>query len=42
MAISIHICGGDVRKLGSSVRCRYDLPVVETLPASFRRRVAAG
>jgi predicted metal-dependent enzyme (double-stranded beta helix superfamily) len=41
LAVSIHICGGDVRKLGSSVRCRYDLPVVETLPASFRRRVAA-
>ena len=41
-AISIHIYGGDVRKLGSSIRCRYDLPVVETLPRSFRRYVAAG
>jgi 3-mercaptopropionate dioxygenase len=37
MAISIHIYGGDVRKHGSSIRCRYDLPVVETLPKSFRR-----
>jgi predicted metal-dependent enzyme (double-stranded beta helix superfamily) len=41
-AISIHVYGGDVRKLGSSIRCRYDLPVVETLPRSFRRYVAAG
>jgi predicted metal-dependent enzyme (double-stranded beta helix superfamily) len=40
-AISIHIYGADVRKTGSSIRCRYDLPVVETLPASFRRRVAS-
>jgi predicted metal-dependent enzyme (double-stranded beta helix superfamily) len=41
-AISIHVYGGDVRKLGSSIRCRYDLPVVETLPRSFRRYAAAG
>jgi 3-mercaptopropionate dioxygenase len=40
-AISIHIYGTDVRKHGSSVRYRYDLPVVETLPASFRRVAAA-
>jgi predicted metal-dependent enzyme (double-stranded beta helix superfamily) len=40
-AISIHIYGADVRKTGSSIRCRYDLPVVETLPASFRRRLAS-
>jgi hypothetical protein len=31
-----------VRRHGSSIRCRYDLPVVETLPRSFRRYVAAG
>jgi predicted metal-dependent enzyme (double-stranded beta helix superfamily) len=30
MAISIHIYGVDVRKLGSSIRRRYDLPVVES------------
>ena len=41
-AVSIHIYGGDVRKNGSSICCRYDLPVVETLPRSFRRYVAAG
>jgi predicted metal-dependent enzyme (double-stranded beta helix superfamily) len=41
-AISIHVYGGDVRKHGSSIRCRYDLPVVETLPRSFRRYAAAG
>lgn len=41
VAVSIHICGGDLHKLGSRVRCRYNLPVVETLPASFRRRIAA-
>lgn len=41
LAISIHIYGADVRKTGSSIRCRYDLPVVETLPVSFRRRVAS-
>ena len=29
-AISIHIYGADVRKLGSSIRCRYDLPVLES------------
>jgi len=42
LAVSIHIYGADVRKLGSSIRCRYDLPVVETLPRSFRRYAAAG
>lgn len=42
LAISIHVYGADVRKLGSSIRCRYDLPVVETLPRSFRRYAAAG
>ena len=41
-AISIHVYGGDVRKHGSSIRCRYDLPVVETLPRSFRRYAVAG
>lgn len=41
-AISIHIYGGDVRKHGLSIRCRYDLPVVETLPRSFRRYAAVG
>jgi predicted metal-dependent enzyme (double-stranded beta helix superfamily) len=41
LAISIHIYGADVRKLGTSIRCRYDLPVVETLPRTIRR-VAAG
>ena len=30
----------DVRKLGTSIRHRYDLPVVEAVPAI--RRVAAG
>lgn len=29
-AISIHIYGADVRKLGSSIRRRYDLPVLES------------
>jgi predicted metal-dependent enzyme (double-stranded beta helix superfamily) len=38
LAISIHVYGADVRKLGSSIRCRYDLPVVENPPA---RRYAA-
>jgi predicted metal-dependent enzyme (double-stranded beta helix superfamily) len=42
LAVSIHIYGADVRKLGSSIRCRYDLPVVETLPVPVRRYVAAG
>ncbi len=42
LAISIHIYGADVRQTGSSIRCRYDLPVVETLPRSFRRYAAAG
>lgn len=32
LAISIHIYGADVRKLGTSIRHRYDLPVVETVP----------
>jgi predicted metal-dependent enzyme (double-stranded beta helix superfamily) len=41
LAISIHIYGADVRKLGTSIRHRYDLPVVEALPTPFRR-VAAG
>src|SRR3954466_1547548 len=41
LAISIHIYGADVRKLGTSIRHRYDLPVVETVPRTFRR-VAAG
>lgn len=41
LAISIHIYGADVRKLGTSIRHRYDLPVVEALPQTFRR-VAAG
>src|SRR3954471_23478200 len=41
LAVSIHIYGADVRKLGSSIRCRYDLPVVETLPERFRR-IGAG
>jgi predicted metal-dependent enzyme (double-stranded beta helix superfamily) len=40
-AISIHIYGADVRQLGSSIRCRYDLPVVETLPLSLRPTIAA-
>jgi 3-mercaptopropionate dioxygenase len=42
LAISLHIYGADVRQTGSSIRCRYDLPVVETLPKSFRRYAAAG
>ena len=40
-AVSIHVYGADVRKLGSSIRFRYDLPVVETLPVSLRPRIAA-
>jgi predicted metal-dependent enzyme (double-stranded beta helix superfamily) len=40
LAISIHIYGADVRKLGTSIRCRYDLPVVETLPGRLRRMAA--
>ena len=36
LAISIHIYGADVRTLGTSIRCRYDLPIVETLPRSLR------
>jgi predicted metal-dependent enzyme (double-stranded beta helix superfamily) len=40
-AISIHVYGADVRKLGSSIRFRYDLPIVETLPVSLRPRFAA-
>ena len=40
-AISIHIYGADVRKLGSSIRFHYDLPIVETLPVSLRPRYAA-
>ncbi|HEX4498901.1 MAG TPA: cysteine dioxygenase family protein [Thermoanaerobaculia bacterium] len=42
LAISLHIYGADVRQTGSSIRCRYDLPVVETLPRSFRRYAVAG
>jgi predicted metal-dependent enzyme (double-stranded beta helix superfamily) len=33
LAISIHIYGADVRKLGSSIRRRYDLPIYEAEPA---------
>jgi predicted metal-dependent enzyme (double-stranded beta helix superfamily) len=33
MAISLHIYGADVRKLGSSIRRRYDLPIYEAEPA---------
>ena len=40
LAISIHIYGADVRKLGTSIRYRYDLPVVETLPRPTRRYAA--
>lgn len=40
LAISIHIYGADVRKLGTSIRYRYDLPVVETVPAAVRRYAA--
>jgi predicted metal-dependent enzyme (double-stranded beta helix superfamily) len=40
-AISIHVYGADVRQLGSSIRRRYDLPVVETLPLSLRPTIAA-
>lgn len=32
MAISLHIYGADVRKLGSSIRRRYDLPVYHAEP----------
>jgi predicted metal-dependent enzyme (double-stranded beta helix superfamily) len=42
-AISIHVYGADVRQLGSSIRQRYDLPVLEpaTLPGRRERRRAA-
>jgi predicted metal-dependent enzyme (double-stranded beta helix superfamily) len=40
LAISIHIYGADVRKLGTSIRHRYDLPVVEALPTPSRRVAA--
>jgi len=33
MAISLHIYGADVRKLGTSIRRRYDLPIYEAEPA---------
>ena len=33
-AISIHVYGADVRKLGSSIRRRYDLPVMESRVAA--------
>jgi predicted metal-dependent enzyme (double-stranded beta helix superfamily) len=33
LAISLHIYGADVRKLGSSIRRRYDLPVYQAEPA---------
>ena len=36
MAISLHIYGADVRKLGSSIRRRYDLPVYHAEPARMR------
>jgi len=42
LAISIHIYGADVRKLGTSIRHRYDLPVVEALPVSSRQVAAGG
>jgi 3-mercaptopropionate dioxygenase len=35
-AVSIHIYGADVRKLGSSIRRVYELPVIEVLPVSLR------
>ncbi len=40
-AISIHIYGADVRKTGSSIRQRYDLPILEpaALPAQPRRTI---
>ncbi len=40
LAVSIHIYGADVRKLGTSIRHRYDLPVVEALPQPLRRYAA--
>ena len=40
-AISIHIYGADVRRLGTSIRHRYDLPIL-ALPAKPRVRRAAG
>lgn len=38
-AVSIHIYGADVRKLGSSIRRLYELPVIEVLPVSLRPAV---
>jgi 3-mercaptopropionate dioxygenase len=40
-AISIHIYGADVRQTGSSIRHRYDLPILEpaALPAQPRRAI---
>jgi predicted metal-dependent enzyme (double-stranded beta helix superfamily) len=38
-AISIHIYGADVRRLGSSIRQRYDLPILE--PATLEPAAAA-
>jgi predicted metal-dependent enzyme (double-stranded beta helix superfamily) len=35
-AISIHIYGADVRQLGSSIRQRYDLPILEPAPLAAR------
>jgi len=32
MAISLHIYGADIRKLGSSIRRCYDLPVYQAEP----------
>jgi predicted metal-dependent enzyme (double-stranded beta helix superfamily) len=36
LAISLHIYGADVRKLGSSIRRRYDLPVYQAEPIPVR------
>ena len=36
-AISIHIYGADVRRLGSSIRRSYDLPIVEASSRRLRR-----
>jgi predicted metal-dependent enzyme (double-stranded beta helix superfamily) len=36
-AISIHIYGADVRQLGSSIRQRYDLPILEPATIGGRR-----
>jgi predicted metal-dependent enzyme (double-stranded beta helix superfamily) len=35
IAISLHIYGADVRKLGSSIRRRYELPIYEAEPTQI-------